>query len=94
MFLLIPNQVLPWKEMPYLNPKLSLNPEELPMESKWSLEDDTNAFALQISCRQEQIMLDIDISSRGLEQLLVFVTSEDGRNAELQLSFRKSTQNN
>jgi len=39
-------------------------------------------------------MLDIDISSRGLEQLLVFVTSEDGRNAELQLSFRKSTQNN
>ena len=36
-------------------------------------------------------MLDINIGPRSLEQLLVFVASEDCRDCQLQFSFRKST---
>jgi hypothetical protein len=41
------------------------------------LENNTNTFALQISLRQEEIMLDIHIRSGGLKQLLISVPPKD-----------------
>jgi hypothetical protein len=55
-----------------------------------SLENNTDTLALHISLRKEEIMLDIDIGSRGLEQLLVFVSPKDCSDSQLQLGFGKT----
>jgi len=55
-----------------------------------SFENNTDTLALQISLWKKEIMLDIDIGSRGLEQLLVLVSPKDCSDSQLQLGFGKT----
>jgi predicted DNA binding CopG/RHH family protein len=59
--------------------------------SDWSFEKNTDTFRIKSSLRQKEIMLNINISSSGLEQLLFIKASEHHYNYQEQLRFGKTS---